>query len=65
MFRAKNQNQADMGSVAGALLKKVVGGNGEGEGDIEVEAAGVQALSGKHTPPPLSRGESHRPGFKK
>ena len=35
MFRAKNQNRADMGSVAGALLKKVVGGDGEGEWDVQ------------------------------
>jgi hypothetical protein len=34
VFRAKNQNRADMGSVAGALLKKVVGGDGEGEWDV-------------------------------
>ena len=27
MFRAKNQNRADMGSVAGALLQNVVGGD--------------------------------------
>ena len=35
MFRAKNQNRANMGSVAGALLKKVVGGDGEGEWDMQ------------------------------
>ena len=34
VFRAKNQNRADMGSVAGALLKRVVGCNGEGEWDV-------------------------------
>ena len=43
MFRAKNQNQADMGSVAGALLKKVVGGDGEGEWDVP---DGVVAMVG-------------------
>jgi hypothetical protein len=43
VFRAKNQNRADMGSVAGALLKKVVGGDGEGKWDVQ---DGVAAMVG-------------------